>query len=89
VAAVAAEEGEIASKALSGAPPAPAAAPVEAPKPTVSRPASPDEALRTIDVLSAPRNERDRQERCADLLQEATLRRLGTAESTFFKKECR
>jgi len=47
------------------------------------------EPVRTIDIVSVPRDDGDRHERCADLLQEATLRRLSTAESAFFRKECR
>ena len=58
-------------------------------KPPVVRAAPAVDVLRTLDVTSSPRDDRDRQERCADLLQEATLRRLVPAESAFFRKECR
>ena len=47
------------------------------------------EPVRRIPVEKAPNDEADRRTRCGDLLQEATLRRLSTAEAAFFKKDCR
>ena len=47
------------------------------------------ESVRRIPVEKAPTDEADRRTRCGDLLLEATLRRLTTAEAAFFKKECR
>jgi serine/threonine protein kinase len=44
---------------------------------------------RAIDVATPPATDKERRERCADLLQEATLRRLSPPESAFFRKECR
>jgi hypothetical protein len=65
---------------------APAAAVVPAPAPQATA-ARAD--VRSIDVTSEPANDKERRERCADLLQEATLRRLSAPESAFFRKECR
>jgi serine/threonine protein kinase len=82
--------------ASAGAPPAAATLapsnPSAAPEPTPASepaPAPRGEPLRQIDVVTPPRDEADRHERCADLLQEATLRRLSAPESAFFMKECR
>ena len=70
--------------------------PVSVPVPPAARPAAqgagpgtPPESARRIPVEKAPVDEADRRARCGDLLQEATLRRLATAEAAFFKKECR
>ena len=89
VGGAATDRSEIASDAVSAAAMAPALAPPLAPQPPITKPMTPADDVRTVDISTPPRNERDRQERCDDLLQEATLRRLGAAESAFFKKECR
>jgi serine/threonine protein kinase len=66
------------------------ASPVPDATPAPERPPTPrGEPARRIDVVTPPRDAADRHERCADLLQEATLRRLGAPESAFFMKECR
>ncbi|HUP09348.1 MAG TPA: hypothetical protein VMU47_19470 [Caldimonas sp.] len=86
---IAATDGsELASDAVAAAAMAPALAPPLEAQPPMT-PMTPADDVRTVDVSTPPRDDRDRQERCGDLLQEATLRRLGAAESAFFKKECR
>jgi len=84
-----APESDIASGTSTAATVAPPTPLTEMPTALVPKSTPAAGAVRTIDVTSAPRDEHDRHERCADLLQEATLRRLGSAESAFFKKECR
>lgn len=54
-----------------------------------ARPAAAAEPPRRSAADRAPVDAAERRARCADLLQEATLRRLTTAEAVYFKKECR
>jgi serine/threonine protein kinase len=71
------------------APPETAPVPIVATRATPAAPMPAAEGARRIPIERPPATEAQRKSVCGDLLQEATLRRLSTAEAAFFKKECR
>jgi hypothetical protein len=75
------------------APPAgatvPAATATTSPATATLSPSDGGREVHRIDVVTPPANAAERHARCADLLQEATLRELSAPESGFFRRECR
>jgi hypothetical protein len=67
--------------------PAPPAVPLPAPAPATSRPVTRVAAASA--PLGAPADPIQRQARCIEILQKASLERITTAETEFFKKECK